>query len=507
MRADVAKLTDRQLFVSLAAMTFGSAIAVAWFTRSIDPLRGDSAEYLYFDPSRTVGYPAFLALFRSVTGHVTLAVPAQILLLGGSLFLLGWSFHRLVRRPAYTIAFQLLLLANAGMWFTSAFLMTEALSTALVALWCAQLLRIFREPGAKGYGLLITISCLATMIRPTLIALFFGTALFALVAQVGRDRILALAIAAAGLVGALAATPIAQLVVHGSAHTTSPLARGVLQHTLYCDPHAIPTNADSTFVERSAEPVRRYIDLAPAGMQEQFRREYSTPLRFGLVIPVLGMRHHLATRSAVDPYLSPIARERVLANPLCYAKSVANEYLRMATFDTDPTTEDARQINAYVSRHPPVLVPQSPVLSGDDRLDRRAASEVGDAPSGLNPPRQQLHVDANVPLMALLPFRLLHAAAALAGLAFLLWLPFCRRLGREARRGIAAGAAMGLSLHGMLAITAVVEIGFYRYLVPCWPLVCTLPVVAALALRRTVRMQRAAKQSPELPVGAIELPT
>jgi hypothetical protein len=497
------RLTPRQLFIILATVTFASAVAVLWLTRSVDPLRGDSAEYLYFDPSRTVGYPAFLALFRSVTGHVALAVPAQILLLAGSLLLLGWEFHRLVRRPGYTIAFQLLLLANAGMWFTSAFLMTEALSTALVALWCARLLRMFRTPGASGYGLLVAISCIATMVRPSLIALFFGTGLFVLLFQPVRSRARAVAMCAAGLAAAWAATPMTQLLVHGSLHTTSPFARGVLQHTLYCQPESAPRGADPSFVENNAAPVRRYIEAAPAGMQEQFRREYSTPLRFGLIIPVLGRRHHVATRSEVDPYLSPIARERVLANPGCYATSVANEYLRMAAFDTDPTVEDARQINTFISNHPPALVPQSPVLPGDDRLARRAGAEVGDAPSGLNPPRQTLHVVAGIPMLALLPLRLLHAAAALVGLITLLWLPFSRRLGREARNSLAAAGAMGISLHGILAITAVVEIGFYRYLVPCWPLVCTLPVLAAVTVRRAANAQRVATQSSELPVGPI----
>jgi hypothetical protein len=503
----VAKLTERQLFAILAVMTFGSAIAALWFTRSIDPLRGDSAEYLYFDPSRTVGYPAFLSFFRSLTGHVALAVPAQVLLLAGSLLLLSWSFHRLVRRPACTIGFQLLVLANAGMWFTSSFLMTEALSTAVVALWCAQLLRMVRKGDAGGYGLLVAISCAATMVRPSLVALFFGTGLFAILVQPERIRARATAVAAAGLVAAWLATPVAQFLVHGSSHTTSPFARGVLQHTLYCDPGALPMNADSAFVERSAEPVRRYIDSSPAGMREQFRREYSTPLRFGLIIPALGRSHHLQTRSQVDPYLAPIAIERVAANPVCYAQSVGNEYVRMAAFDTDPTVEDARQINAFASEHPPAEVPQLPILQGDDRLARRAAAEVGNAPSGLNPPHQDLKVVANVPFIALLPLRLLHAGAAFIGLLSILLIPFCRRFGREARNAIAAAAAMGASLHGILAITAVVEIGFYRYLVPCWPLVCTLPVLAAVAIRRTSHARRSAAYEPEFPVGPVHVPT
>ena len=486
------RLTDRRVFFLLSTLTLCSAVAAQWLTSSIDPLRGDSAEYLYFDPSRTVGYPAFLALVRLLTGHVGVAVAAQTWLLAGSLLLLGWTFHQLVRRPVYSIGFQLLILANAGMWFSSAFLMTEALSTALVAFWCAQLLRMIKKPRGGSYGTLVAISAIGTMVRPSLVALFFGTALFALTAENPRHCLKALALSAAGLVSAWAATPISQLLAHGSLHTTSPLARGVLQHTLYCDPRSVPKDGDSAFVERSAEPVRHYINAAPADMQEQFRREYSTPLRFGLIIPVLGRRHGLETRSEVDPYLARIADERVLAAPACYARSVANEYLRLAAFDTDPSAEDARAVNAFAKRHPPVEVAEYPVLSGDDRLARRAAAEIRNSPAGLNPARQQFHVVGGVPFLALLPLRLLHAAAALVGAISLLALLFRQRLAREIQPAIVPVAAMGAALHGILAITAIVEIGFFRYLVPCWPLVCTVTAVAALTAGRVKRSRSSA---------------
>lgn len=487
--------SDRQVFLILSSLTLCSAAAALWLTSSIDPLRGDSAEYLYFDPSRTVGYPAFLAFVRLLTGHVALAVALQNWLLAASLLLLGWTFHRLVRRPIYSIGFQLLLLANAGMWFSSAFLMTEALSTALVALWCAQLLRTIIDRRGGGYAMLVAISAASMMVRPSFVALLFATALLALTTGDRRFRLRALTMSAAALISAWAATPILQLLIHGSVHTTSPLARGVLQHTLYCDPGSLPSDSDSAFVERSAEPVRHYIASAPASMQEQLRREYSTPLRFGEIIPVLGRRHGLQRRSEVDPYLSRIADERVRAAPACYARSVANEYLRLAAFDTDPSAEDARAVNAFAEAHAPAKVPEYPVLPGDELLARRAAVEIHNSPAGLNPPRQQFHVVGGVPFWALLPFRLLHFAAALIGAISLLALPFRRRLAREIRREIEVAAVMGVALHGILAITAVVEIGFFRYLVPCWPLVCTVAFVTALDLSRVISSRSIATPS------------
>lgn len=475
-------LGDREVRFALAAFTLIVLAFALWATRTLNPLRGDSAEYLYFDPSRTVGYPAFLELIRLSTGHVVAAVPVQMAILAGSLFFLGATFHEMSHRLGWSLTFQTLLLLQPGMWFASAFLMTEALSTALLALWCAQLLRQLKGPSAHGAASLTALSALATMVRPSFVALFLGTVVFIAAALPKRERIGALIIAGAGLASAWSATPIAQYFVHGSAETTSPLARGVLQHTLYCDPHHVPRDADALFVEREAALVRNYIESAPYDVREQLRRSYSTPLRFGSIIPVLGRRHQVQLRSQLDPYLSRIARERLEANPSCYASNAAAEYLRMAIFDTDPTSEEGRRTNAFMQAHPPVEVPQYPVLPGDQLLALRAASEVGNRPSGLNQARQQVTVVAQAPLLALVPIRLLFGTAALIGLCSLFALPARRRFAPEARPRIAATAALGGAFHCTLAITAIVEIGFFRYLVPLWPAVCTLIALAVLAL-------------------------
>ena len=503
------RLSNREVLVILAAMTLLALTLALWSTSAINPLRGDSAEYLYFDPSRPVGYPAFLWLTRLVTGKVVLAVPAQMFLLAGSLLFLGWSFHKSVGRPAISLAFQALVLSQAAMWFAAAFLMTEALSTALVAIWCAQLLRMIKAPSSRGTALLVTIAGLATMVRPSLVALFFATGVFILVVLAGRERGRALIMAAAGLIMAWAATPVAQFIVHGSAKTTSPFARGVLQHTLYCDPETLPRDADSLFVEQNAARVRQYIDSAPADMQEQFRREYSTPLRFGLIIPVVGRRHHVDVRSAVDPYLFRIARERVQANPYCYISSVVAEYGRMATFSADPTSEDGREIRQFMAYHPPVELPQYPVLPGDARMTRNAASDVQNQASGLNPERQRLKVIAKIPFLALLPFRLLFGGAALLGILSLLAFPIRRQLASEVQKMVIAAAAMGVAFHGMLAITAIVEIGAFRYLVPLWPIVCTMDAAAlAWLLGAAPRLARtSATAVPQIAEAALAAPT
>lgn len=488
-------LSDQRVLTGLVAMTAVALLAALWATRTINPLRGDTFEYFYFDPSRTVGYPAFLAMVRVITGNVALAVPAQMALLALSLLLLGWSFHKLVGRPALSFTFQAMVLIQVAVWKASAFFMTEGLSTALIAIWCAQLLRMVRAPDLRGAAHLAAIAGAATMVRPSLVALFFGTAIFIAAAMSARERGRGLIITAAGLALAWAATPVAQLLVHGSAKTTSPLARGVLQHTLYCNPGRAPNDEDSAFVERNAAVVRRYIETAPSDLQQQFRRHYSSPLRFGLIIPVLGKRHDLQARSEVDPYLSRIAKQRVRASPICYVKSVAGAYYRMATFGTNRTTQDGKRLKAFVATHPLVEVAQFPVLPRDQRMARLVASEVRDEPSGLNSERMRLDLQGKVPAQLVFPARILYGSAALIGFFALAALALRRRSVRRIRTMLAGAAAMGAAFHGTLAITAIAELGLSRYVVPLWPIVCVLIATAVLAqMNRSV----AAIRSPSL---------
>jgi len=489
------QLRNRQTLLGMTIMTAIALAMALWTTRAINPIRGDTYEYLFFDPSRTVGYPAFLWIVRLITGNVALAVQAQMFLLAASLLFLGWSFHAFVRRPAFSYVFQAFLVIQVAIWKASAFLMTEAVSTALVAIWCAVMLRLIRRFSLGGAALLILVSGLATMVRPSLVALFLGAALFLAVVRPARERARLLLMTGLGAILAWSATPLAQILVHGSVTTTSPIARGVLQHTLYCDQPIVARDPDSAFVEQNAAKVRRYIGTAPPDVQEQLQRAYSTPLRFGLIIPVLGRRHNLQSRSQVDPYLSRIASERVEANPACYAGSVVGAYYRMATFDTNRTKQDEWRISRFTATHPPVEVPQYPVLHGDDRLARQTADAVHNQVSGLNPQRMHLDFDGKVSGLTVLPVRLFYGAAAIIGLLALVRVATGRQAPPKHRRSIAGVAALGLSFHAILAITAIVELGLSRYVIPLWPMVCTTMAIAALGLverRRLAGRNRAA---------------
>jgi hypothetical protein len=472
---------ERRLPLLLAAICAIALFAALWTTRTIDPLRADSPSYLSFDPSRTVGYPAFLWLIRAVTGEVALAVPAQMALLAVSLFLLGWSFHAFARRPAGSLVVQALLVGSPEMWRLSAALLPEALATASVALWCSQMLRMLKTPSLAGIRLLVVIAGLGMTVRPSLLALFAGTAAAAFLLGPLRHRLWAFATIFAGFAIAWGATPAAAWLVHGSAATTSPVARGVLQHSLLCPPGHPASGADAEFVERQSAPVRAYIATAPADLQPILTRYYSGELRFSLIIPAVGRRHGLDAGWQTDPILLGIAGQRLAGNPLCYGASVAAAYYRIATYRPFVTPAQARRFHAFVTLHPLVRVPVAPPLPADLSAEAAAARELHQPLDDESqwPPRI-VRLQKTSPLAALLAARAVYAAAALAGLLAVLVLLLRPALPAKRRAIVLAIAALGIAFHGVVAVTALVELGLTRYTVPLWPIVCTLLALVAV---------------------------
>jgi len=259
----------------MAGFCLAAYLGAAWITADVSPLRPDTPSYLYFDPSRSIGYPLFLWISRQLGGAV-LAVPLQMLVLTISLFFLGLAFFKYTGRPVLSVLFQLGLVLSPEMWKFAAMLLTEATATAAVALWCAQLLRTVRAPDSRSIGFLTVISGVATLVKPSLAPLFIGATILVLGQPSWKQRGWALALIAAGLTTTLAVTPIANLFLHGSTDSGSPVARGVLQHTLFCSVSKPPADPDSAFVERYARAVTNYISAAPRAVHAD-RRHHRSP--------------------------------------------------------------------------------------------------------------------------------------------------------------------------------------------------------------------------------------
>jgi hypothetical protein len=288
-----------------------------------------------------------------------------------------------------------------------------------------------------------------------------------------------------GVVAALAVTPLALYFVNGSATTSSPLARGILQHTFFCSASVASGDPDETFVEQSAAPARRYVASAPADIVPVLKRIYSGELRFGLIIPALGERHKILSEWQTDPIIARVARERVEANPWCYGESVMAADYRMATYATSGSPGESARIRAFIDAHPPVRVPTAPLLADDRRDSLRAAGEFGEPAPYPIPPAEPFRLNDKNTLVVVIAARILYAGAALIGLLSLSALPFRARIASGLRTVIAGAGAAGVAFHGIIAITAIVELGLTRYTVPVWPIACLLVAIASSVLLDT----------------------
>ena len=477
--SDAAPARDTIPWVQAALCAVALGIAL-WATRGVSPLNPDTPSYLYFDPSRTVGYPAFLWLVKLLGGHAAAAVPVQMGLLALSLFLLGRSFHMLFGRPPLSLVFQVFLLASPDLWRFSAELMTEALATASVALWCAQLLRLIRRPSPWAYLLLALIAAAGMLVRPSLMVLFAGSAIAALLLKSRRQRGSAVASLIPIGLGAYLLTPLALLLVHGSPVATSPMARGILQHTLFCDGAPAPGDADAAFVDRDSAGVRRYLESAPADVGVALQHLYSAPLRFDSLIPALGRMHNFEAGWKTDPIVSRVARERVEANPLCYARSVLRNYWDLATQASPHVGAEGARVDRFLAANPAIPIASVPLLPSDARALQRAAAELHVAPPLAHVTIGRFGTNSS-PLLLLLG-RVLYGATAFIGLACLAALIRRWRAGLSDRNAIAL-AAMGLVFHALFLGTAIVELSLIRYTVPAWPIVCTALAVLFAPLR------------------------
>ena len=266
------------------------------------------------------------------------------------------------------------------------------------------------------------------------------------------------------------------------------LRGAILQHTLFCSPSQSPLDRDAAFVEQSAKEMSDYVNNAPSDVQPMLKRLYTGELRFGLIIPTLGRRHGLEAGWQTDPLIWRITKERLVANPQCYAASVISSYFSMATYKTYSTAETKRAKNFLLER-PLVEVPRAPLLPREEQLAFKAADAVGAAEPTF-PGSQDFELPTGRPLILVWIARLVYGSAAALGLLVIFLLPAASKMSPELRKVTVCAAALGAVFHGIVGLTAVVELPLARYTVSVWPVVCTLlGIIGVFALEQARHRQ------------------
>lgn len=439
---------------------------------------GDTPTYLYFHPSRPLGYPLFLAIVHVMAPHYRALTAVQALLLGGSIGALGLAFRRTTKSLAVALFVELLLVLSRPYWGNTSQVMSEALSAVVLNLFCAvAVLNIkSRRPWILyAYALLtligITVRPINIVLAPVAIVIVGLLSEGGFVARLRASAVPAMIIIAGLVVGDLA-TPLAQRIVHGPVHTGSPLARGLFQKTFYHDWPSTPVAgvdpADVALIDRATRPVSAYLHTAPVDMRPYLERGYSTYLRFKVLLPELAQRHGVADPWDIDGELFRYSVARILQHPKDYLTDLVLEDLRLLSYQGYDSRKFQSRLTAFLKARPPVSFPPVPTAPAWARDERRADADLGatiahaDDTPGVEkdvqpiPPRSTIQIVAG---------RAYYTAAALIGLIAPLLLLFPSRVG-AAWRPLAVLAGFGLLLHATCLLTVVSEVGLFRYLVP-----------------------------------------
>jgi hypothetical protein len=174
----------------------------------------------------------------------------------------------------------------------------------------------------------------------------------------------------------------------------------------------------------------------------------------------------------------------------------------MATYDSYSSRE-AKHLESVLAAHPPVEVPALPLLPDDAQLAELAAREVGADPR--LPGRQVFEAPTGRPLLLTWAARLLYGTAAMLGIVGMLLWVWPRKANWRTQGGelVTGMAALGLAFHGIIALTAIVELPLTRYTVAVWPIVCTLIAIVGTWLFELVwRRWEASRQARPAPLPA-----
>jgi hypothetical protein len=442
----------------------------------------DSPSYMYFDPSRPVGYPAFVYVVHQLTGGYRAIPPIQYILLAASMACLALSVRKITASFWLALATEFVSLANPSYWTNCSALLSEALSSTVLNLFAAVgLLYLHRQRPLAAIALLALIAVGIT-IRPVNVTLGAAglVALLLIRREPGLGGVLRTCAAGVAVVLAMAvgyfATPLSQYVAHGRAVASSPLARGLLQKTMFDVASPAPSAADPSdvaIITAATQPARDYIATAPPRVRPALERTYSDYLRFKVIIPQIAHRHGVEAGWRVDPTLSEFATAQISAHPLDYLDRVVVEDLRLLSYQDFRDRGTQAQFAQFLAHNPPPNIPASRPLGETRAMEMRAEKDLG---IKIPPPSSKADIKSLAPRATLIVLsqRLFHTGVAVVGFCALIAALLLRVQGRTVTPLLAGLAVLGCVLHAQTLLTTTSEYGLPRYVNPLWALQCAI---------------------------------
>ena len=484
------RFSNTEKILALAVIPAVAGIYLYIFKDLTAVVGGDTPSYVNLDPSRPVAYGAFLnGVFKQGFG-LNAIPPIQLALLLSCLWITAWVWTACTGRFALVFVWQGLTVANILLAESSIYLIPDAVSAAHIMLAFASIISITARYTRARLSVLLIVCAVSILIRPTNLMLIVGAAglLFILPGVPRRERLIGLSTAAVVCLLALAVSPAFYFYRYGSAATSSPAARGLLQKTLFTAwaPDETATRCGGAVIEAATHDVVGYLQAAPQLTRSILEDKYSNYLRFSVIIPQLQDKLGLRSERDVNNTIACYVSARFKQNPFHFLERFARDYLRLGLYLVFVDQHQRAQYEAYVAAAPPPQ-PAASAKLGDQISDgfKRAGmmlpsdARTGDARALFDPPLAR----AALPLLLLRVFQALALVISAAILARFLLEIF--GVARKRTDPVILWAALMLQLNTIA--TAVFEMPLPRYMTPLWPLSVAIVLLACAAAIPLVR--------------------
>lgn len=476
--------SKRALILALAPLAFGIYYMVAPSTMPL--VASDSPGYMYFNADRPIGYPVFLFVVKHLTGRYSSVPDVQIFIFCLATFLLGVVLHTYTKSLVLALTVEVGVLGHPGLLRFANSLMSDSLSGSVLVFFVVTLVHFLAKPSQMRLLLVCVTVALAITLRPVNVALVPVIALIPLMYRSAsglpprRAIVLIAAITALGL----GVTPVANLLIHGSLDSSSPLARGLLQKAIFMDvrdPELESSSPDAILIARAANPVNDYLRTVPADIRDFMRYRYSQVLRFGVILPGLDALHPDLSAGQIDRIMMRYTLWRFEHDPAALVRQILREYWNLIANYTFVTSAQQLRYVAFVRDHPPVMPTPSQNQAPQSEPARRALADVGaegmavvdsvfDETSVSEPPTAR-------PYVLIIGLKTAQICSILLSFS-LLWPLWLRLRGVPVHGTWVLLGLIALTVQLQLAVTATVEMAQPRYLYPLWPLLWVILILA-----------------------------
>lgn len=478
----------------------GLAAALVYLNlHPVSLLMPDSPGYIYFDPSRPVGYPFFLAVNKFFAGSYEHVGPVQIVMLALSSALVASVVAHTTQRWTIALVLEIGLLAYPALFKSASAIGSDPLSICLYLWFIASLFWFGARPSLRRYLPLCLIVFLGITVRPVSIAMIPG-ALAAGLYFLGLKSAIRSSgpILAAAILG-ICITPATNFFLHGSTKSSTPLVQGLFGKAILGTPPepSVADDAELTFVRQSVLPLYNYIENAPPEFRDLLRMSIDAVLRFGVIFPTLVERHRLQRGDELDPILLRYTREHIRRHPLYFLRQIARDYFNLARNYTFLTGYQRDKYQEFLEHNPPPL----PALVPDPtdynkRLLPAAIAEMRSNSSYFPGDAEKMKIEAPearpmVLILAIDAIQVLAVAISLGSLLLLPILAFKKRL--DSVWAIIGIASVTIQIN-MLAV-ALCQFAEPRYMYPIWPLLWLVLVLTGWKLWSIATSSRMASGS------------